>query len=154
MQTVPNLEPIMESLKVLLTTLTVGPSPVLTTVTRLWQPWEQLSELAQPAVVIVEPNETEKHRRGQQSAIEIDVQLIVYARANNQSENPPPIGALNNIIFGIRTALLPSGSGLGQNVQNLGGLVSDCYVSGKIKKDAGILDEQMTAIIPLTITVP
>ena len=40
------------------------------------------------------------------------------------------------------------------NVQNLGGLVSDCYISGKVKKDAGILDEQMTAILPVTITVP
>lgn len=152
MKYVPDIEAIME--KFLLLMQGVVCDPPLATITRTWQPWDQLASLAQPALVIVEPEEDEKGRRGQKSLITLKVQLILYAQGNNQDLLNPGARDLNKIIKGIRTALLPSGSGIVQNVQDLGGLVSDCYIEGKIQKDAGVLDEQMSAIIPITITVP
>jgi hypothetical protein len=152
MRYVPDVEAVMQALLLLLQNVQCDPD--IQTVTRTWQPWEQLADLQQPAIVIVEPEEDEKARRGQQSAITLEVQLIIYARGSNTDLQNPPSKILNSIIKGIRTALLPSGSGLGSNVQDLGGLVSSCFISGKIKKDAGVLDEQMSAIVPITITLP
>ena len=83
------------------------------------------------------------------------VQLIVYAQVEDQKdEDSPPIKKLNVIIKGIRTALLPQGSDRAQNENTLGGLVSSCFITGKVKKDAGVLDNQMSALVPIQITVP
>lgn len=158
MQTVPDIEAVMEALKQQLIDVLVNTNvvdPPVKTVTRQWVPWAQLSELAQPAIILVEPSETEKHRRGQQSAIELNVRLILYMQGTSEI-NPTSvsISRLNNFIQGVRTALLPSGSGIGLNVQNLGGLVSDCAVVGKIVKDAGVLDSQMSALVPVVINIP
>lgn len=156
MQTVPDVDSVVENLKALLVTLSGPTSDPLNfqTVTRIWQPWDQLANVAQPAIIIVEPDENEKHRRGQQGSIELTINLVVYARGDNTNEASTPASVLNALIKRIRTALLPSGSGISQNIQNLGGLVSDCYISGRVRKDAGVLDEQMSALIPVVVTIP
>ena len=41
-----------------------------------------------------------------------------------------------------------------RNVQTLGGLVSDCWISGKIETDEGALGGQAVAIIPIEMIWP
>jgi hypothetical protein len=148
-QSVPDVNAIMEALKALLATV-----PGVKLVTRIWQPWEQLADLSQPCIVIVEKSEDEKNRRGQSSAIDLKITLVLYEIGDNQNLTDPPAAVLNRLIQGVRTALLPTGSDVTRNAQTLGGLVSNCAVVGTILKDAGVLDNQMSASFPVLITIP
>lgn len=149
MQVAIDIEPIMQEFERRLKTM-----PSFRTVTRRWQPWDQLADIAQPALVIVEPKETVTDRRGQQSAVKNIVQLIIYEKVDYQDKEVAPITKLNNLIKEVRQALLPSGADISRNANTLGGLVSNCCIEGDILKDAGILDEQASAYIPVTILIP
>jgi len=51
-----------------------------------------------------------------------------------------------------QASLKPSPATLGR--QTLGGLVSNCYIDGKIMKDPGDLDGDGIAVIPVKILAP
>lgn len=145
----------MEGLRELLT-LTSPPQPfdVMGVVTRVWQPWDQLAEIRQPAIVLTEPSEEETSRRGQQPALKLDVKLVCYIQVDPRDEIYPPNTRVNHFISNIRTALLPRvGVDLATNAQTLNGLVSNVYVDGRILKDSGIIDNQGSALIPVTILI-
>lgn len=148
MNFVPNTEAIMVALEALLAT-TAG----VQTVTRVWQPWDQVSQLAQPAIVLVEPTEEETQRRGQQSQLKMEVLLVCYVTVDPASVATPPNTAINNLVSAIRTILLPKGPDLTVNAQTLGGLVSNVFIDGKIVKDAGIIDNQGSVLIPVTVQI-
>ncbi len=152
---VPDVETIMDALEGLLSTVSnVAPSTgVIPTVTRVWQPWENVAKISQPALIIVEPGETVTDRRGQQPALKLDVMILCYMQMDPADAANPPNTRLNNFISAIRAALLPSGSDIVRNAQTLGGLVSNVFIDGKIVKDAGIIDGQGSIMIPMTIII-
>jgi hypothetical protein len=150
-RTPPNVEAIMAALETLLSTLT--PSP-LQTVTRVWQPWDQLQSVLQPALVIVKPKEKERQSTASRPIVELQVKLVVYFQVNNQDQTTTPDTVMNNILFAIRQALLPSGADLGKNSTTLGGLVQAVLIDGDILQDAGVLDQQASMFIPLKILIP
>lgn len=152
---VPDVEIIMEALEGLLATVhDVAPSTgVIPTVTRVWQPWDQVSKLAQPALVIVETGETSTDRRGQQPSLKLDCLLLCYMQMDPEDTMNPPNTRLNNFVAAIRRTLLPSGPDMVRNAQTLGNLVSNVFIDGKIVKDAGIIDGQGSIMIPLTILI-
>ncbi len=158
MQIAQDVNSVMQELEnhlkdVLLETLVVDP-PVQT-ITRQWVPWDQLTNQKQPLIVLVEPSEDVTHRRGQQSAVKLTVKCLRYMQGSTEADaNPTNSEKLNDFIKGLRTALLPYGAGIGQNVNTLNGLVSDCGIQGKIIKDAGTLDGQMSALVPIVVTIP
>lgn len=145
---VPNVEGIMAALEILLQ----GTSGVIT-VTRIWQPWEQIASIAQPAIVIVEPTETQTDRRGQQPSLKLEVLLVCYAQVDPADAASAPNTRLNALLAAIRTALLPQGRDVALNAQTLDGLVSNVYVDGQIVKDAGIIDNQGSMLIPVTVLI-
>ncbi len=65
----------------------------------------------------------------------------------------PPNTRLNTLIAAVRTALLPTGSDVVINAQTLSGLVSNVFIDGKIVKDAGIIDNQGSVLIPVTVLI-
>jgi len=137
---------------VALTNLLNGTSGVKT-VTRVWQPWDQVSELVQPAIVIVEPTEDETSRRGSQPALKLEVLLVCYVTVDPKDLTTPPNTAINNLISAVRTVILPKGADIVVNAQTLGGLVSNVFIDGKIVKDAGIIDNQGSVLIPVTVQI-
>lgn len=68
------------------------------------------------------------------------------------------IGAIENnlIIGGCRTALapLPTDPGFHDKRNTLGGLVYHCFISGRIFKDPGDIDDQGMIVIPIKLLVP
>ena len=144
-----DVEVVMEAFAALVAT-----TPSVQTVTRIWQPWEQLKSINQPAIVIVEPWENEVADIGRRSKITLTTQLVCYLIVNNADLTTPPAKQVNTLIKKIRQVLLPSGSDIVNNVNTLGGLAAGVFVNGKIVKDAGVLDEQASILIPVTIILP
>jgi len=68
------------------------------------------------------------------------------------------IGAIENnlIIGGCRKALapLPSDPGFPDRRNTLNGLVHHCFISGRIFKDPGDIDDQGMIVIPIKLLVP
>jgi hypothetical protein len=68
------------------------------------------------------------------------------------------VGAIENnlIIKGCRQALapLPSDPGFPDKRNTLGGLVYHCFISGRIFKDPGDIDDQGMIVIPIKLLVP
>jgi hypothetical protein len=126
------------------------------TVTRIWQPWEQLAEIAQPALVIVEPSENEEGRISARSKVTLQYQLICYLRVDNSPKAiVAPATIVNDFVKKIRTKLEPTGvDKVRYNSNTLGGLAADVSINGKITKEAGVLDEQASILIPITVTLP
>jgi hypothetical protein len=124
------------------------------TITRIWQPWDQLSAIAQPAIIIVEPSEQQEQTIAMRSKVRLNVQLVCYIRVDNADVSNPPSKILNDFIRKIRTAILPQGRDIVKNTNTLGGLAAGVFVNGKIIKDAGVLDEQASLLIPVTIILP
>jgi len=152
MRFVFDVEQIMEEFEALLLgTTNIAPFGDVKTVTRVWQPWDQVAEIAQPAIVIVEPREKETARRGQQPSLILQTLLVCYIQCDPNDLANPPNTRINNFLKAIRTALLPQGTDVAVNAQTLGGLVSDAFIDGEIVKDAGILDNQGSLMIPVSL---
>ncbi len=110
--------------------------------------WSNVAE--QPALFLRDGPETYAPRqaRGQPAKVTLTAECWVYVQSRDV--NAAPIVALNNLIDWIVTVLQPLPS---QECQTLGGLVSHCWIEGKIEKDAGDLDGlgQAVAIIPINV---
>jgi len=68
------------------------------------------------------------------------------------------LGAVENnlIIGGVREALAPKPAdpGFHDKRNTLGGLVHHCFISGRIFKDPGDIDDQGMLVIPIKVLVP
>jgi len=149
---VPDTELIMVRFEALLASVTgIVPFGAVKTVTRVWQSWEQVAQIAQPAIVIVEPREKETARRGQQPSLSLQTLLVCYIQCDPKDTVNPPNTRVNSFLKAIRTALLPQGSDIALNAQTLGGLVSNAFIDGEIVKDAGILDDQGSLMVPVSL---
>ena len=60
---------------------------------------------------------------------------------------------LNPLLDAVVAALAPGGADLAVNAQTLGGLVSHCWLAGKIETDEGALGGQAVAILPVEIVL-
>lgn len=125
------------------------------TASRRLQLWGDVGSADKPALFLVEKEEN--HQRGTDitpAVRTINADVYIYTDAG-KDQSITPITVLNNLI----DAIDPNAGGvLAPNpltgTQTLGGLVWDCYIDGKIMKDAGDLDGDGIAIIPLKIVIP
>lgn len=152
MQFVQNVEAVMSAFFDLLSSkkADIGAQ----TITRTWVPWEDLNKISQPAIVIVEPWEQTEAQISRQPKITLTTQLVCYLQTDRADLVDPPPKRVNDFIFNIRSALLPSGSDIVKNTCTLGGLAAGVFVNGKIVKDSGVLDDQASILIPVTIILP
>lgn len=150
-----DLEAIMGRVEVLLRRTTgIEPFGDVQTVTRIWQPWDEIASIAQPAIVIVEPSQDMTNNRGQQISVRLNLQLVCYIQVDPKDLVNPPNTRVNNFVMAVQRALLPyTGKDKAVNAQTLDGLVSNVFIDGKILKDAGIIDGQGSALIPVTVLI-
>jgi hypothetical protein len=86
---------------------------------------------------------------GTPNLVTLHVNFFIYTAARSA---PVPAAILNPLLDAIETVLKPDNTML--NKQTLGGLVDNCWISGKTFFDAGDLDGDGLAIVPVSIFVP
>jgi hypothetical protein len=119
------------------------------TTSRRLRHWTDVPAAEQPALFQVQKSELAKTKRGQPSEWTLAVDLYLYCQAPDDATAPSTV--LNPLIDAIAAALAPQGLDLAANVQTLGGLVSHCWLAGKIETDEGALGGQAVAIVPVEI---
>ena len=113
--------------------------------------WSSLSAGEKPAVFLVERSDA--YVRGSEAVPEMvtmHAELFIYTDAG-QDQSVIPSTILNNLIDAVDDALKADAL---TGKQTLGGLVSHCWIEGRVMKDAGDLDGQGVAVIPIKILVP
>ncbi len=122
------------------------------TTSRRFIPWDDITSVQKPALFQIEHEE--EHVRGKQlipaiRTLNLDVYLFI---STGLDPNTTPITTLNDLI----DAIDPVSGGVlspypASSRQTLGGLVTDCYIEGKITKVPGDLDGLGVAIIPIKV---
>lgn len=109
----------------------------------------------QPACFQAEWGTTEGQVTGMPYKTVLEANWIIF-QAIGLDKNA--LGAVENnlIIGGCRRALepLPSDPGYLDKRNTLGGLVHHCFISGRIFKDPGDIDDQGMIVIPIKVLVP
>ena len=141
-----NREPIYSALFA-----TVAAAAPFVTVSRRLRHWSDVGPAEQPALFQAQKSETAKRTRGLPPRWTLEVDLFVYAQAPDELTAPATV--LNPVLDAVEAALAPAGADLATGTQTLGGLVSHCWISGKIQTDEGVLGGQAVAIVPIEIVV-
>lgn len=105
-------------------------------------PWDTC-----PAIMINQNGEeiiTTKGFEGVAAKQKLSCDLVLVMNMQNQEDAVSPI--LNEMVQNIRTALYPTQPDVSQT---LNGIVSHCWISGKIVIIEGVLNNQGMAIIPV-----
>lgn len=117
----------------------------LVTTSRKLLHWDKVPKEEMPALFQIQINETPMQSKGMPTAWEMSAELYLYV----YDETGTPATLLNEYLDKIETALKPNANGF----QELGGLVSHCWIGGAIETDEGLLGDKSVAIIPISIKV-
>ena len=104
-------------------------------------------QLQKPAIFQYERDDTYTNGKNYLPIVEMNVDLYIYT-APGMDSGITPISVLNPLIDAVDAALAPSPV---TRRQTLGGLVSHCWIDGKIMKDPGDIDGDGIAVIPVKI---
>jgi hypothetical protein len=110
--------------------------------------WTDVAAAEKPAIFQYERGDNYSKGNQYTTIIEMSVDLYIYT-APGMDSGVTPISILNPLIDAVDAALKPSPATPGR--QTLGGLVSNCYIDGKVMKDPGDLDGDGIAVIPIKI---
>jgi hypothetical protein len=102
-----------------------------------------------PALFLRNPDDDYPPRaiRGLPAKVTLHAEAWIYSASG---PDDAPITPINNIIDAVELALKPPPIA---ETQTLGGLVSHCWIEGKIVKDPGDLDNIAKVLIPINILV-
>ena len=125
----------------------VSASPSFVTKSRRLQLWGSLSASEKPAIFQYERDDEYTQGKLYTTIVTMQVDLYIYTAPGIDS-GITPISVLNPLIDAVDAALR---TGVINNRQTLGGLVSHVWVDGKVMKDPGDLDGDGVAVIPLKI---
>lgn len=129
----------------------VSNSATFATASRRLQLWSSVASSDKPAIFICERGDVYTHTsEAVPESVTINVDIYIYTDAG-KDQSIVPASILNNLIDSVESVLAPNPV---TGLQTLGGLVSHCWIDGKIMKDSGDLDGDGVAIIPLKILVP
>ncbi len=129
----------------------VSNSASFNTASRRLQLWSSVAATDKPALFLCERGET--YARASEAvpeSVTLNVDIYIYIDAG-KDQSTVPATTLNTLIDAIDSALAPN---FLTGLQTLGGLVSHCWIEGKVMKDAGDLDGDGIAVIPVRILVP
>jgi hypothetical protein len=118
------------------------------TVSRRLRHWSDVGAAEQPALFMIQKSETAEERRPLPAKWRASVDLYLYVQAPDELTSPATV--LNPLLDAVETALAPDPVG---HVQTLGGLVSHCWIAGRVQTDEGVLGGQAVAIVPIEILV-
>ena len=111
--------------------------------------WDDLGG-EQPALCQAEHDEQVEQVTGLPPKLTLNASWLIYQNAGVDPAATP--ATTNNMILDAVQASFPDPDG--DQVQTLGGLVSRCWINGRIFKDPGDLDGQGLMIVPIQILVP
>jgi hypothetical protein len=113
--------------------------------------WNGVAAADRPALFINERGDTyARVSEAVPETVTIEADIYIYIDSGHD-EDVVPASTLNALIDAVDAALAPNRL---TGAQTLGGLVSHCWIEGKILKDAGDLDGDGIAVIPVKILVP
>jgi hypothetical protein len=118
------------------------------TVSRRLRHWSDIGAAEQPALFMTQKSENAEERQPLPVKWRASVDLYLYAQAPDELTSPATV--LNPLLDAVEAALAPDPVG---HVQTLGGLVSHCWIAGRIQTDEGVLGGQAVAIVPVEILV-
>ena len=118
------------------------------TVSRRLRHWSDVGAAEQPALFMTQKSENAEERRPLPVKWRASVDLYLYAQAPD--DLTPPATMLNPLLDAVEAALAPDAV---SHVQTLGGLVSHCWIAGRVQTDEGVLGGQAVAIVPVEILV-
>jgi hypothetical protein len=107
--------------------------------------------VAQPALYVVDGEEdmpADPYNMPRPS--KMAAELWIYTKGEERPDNSRP-KALNALLDAIEAAFRPDPV---TNVQDLGGVVENCWIEGQIFKAPGHTDGQAVAVIPIVMIVP
>jgi len=113
---------------------------------------DQISGEAMPACYVLQIDETPTHVRGVPAIWTFMAEVYLYASTGTQRQLAKS-QVLNPLVDAVINVLVPIQQGQIFE-QTLGGLVSKCRVSGKVRYGEGLLGDYAIAILPAEITVP
>jgi len=116
-------------------------------VSRVWKNWADMDEIQMPVVYIVETGERTVTEKGRPRALYLSADLIIYTGRGQQPEIVPST-IFNPIMDEIEKALA---SDPVTGVQDLGGLVSHCWISGHTLIAEGTLGPISVVVMPVEI---
>lgn len=113
--------------------------------------WSGVAPADKPALFMVERAEYYTHSsEAIPQTVTLWVDVFIYTDAGND-QSVAPVATLNGLLDALDAALKPDAL---TGKQTLGGLVSHCWVEGKLLKDSGDLDGNGVAVVPIRILVP
>jgi hypothetical protein len=113
--------------------------------------WKDVPPSGQPALFQSEHAEEYVDKpRGIPQRVTLFASLIIYLTSGDP--NAVMTTLVNNMIQQVKNCLAPTD--MIYNVQTLGGIVSHCWIEGRIFKDPGDLDGQAMIVIPVRILIP
>lgn len=121
----------------------------LLTVSRKLRHWDDVSSSEQPALFMTQDGENPTNRRGMPTSWGFAVSFYLYCNAGSDRD-AIPAKQINEYLDKIQEAIKPD---MITGYQDLGGLVRDVKIGGKIETDEGLLGSQSVAIIPIEITL-
>jgi hypothetical protein len=125
----------------------VSGSASFVTASRRLKLWTDVSASERPAIFQYERDDVYTSGKNYLSIVEMNVDLYIYT-APGADSGVTPISLLNPLLDAVDAALAPSPV---TRRQTLGGLVSHCYIDGKVMKDPGDIDGDGIAVIPVKI---
>lgn len=121
--------------------------PGIVTTGRRLKHWSDVPAEQQPALYLIQRNETPSQVKGVPAKWSLKADLYLYVNTGND-ENIAPATLLNPLLDAIEAVLaVEPFSGF----QTLGGLVSHAWIAGTIETSEGVLGNQEVAIIPIEI---
>jgi len=136
-----------ESIMQALFALVSGSASFVTSSRRL-KLWTDVPAAERPAIFQYERDDEYKGAdRHLPPTVVMNADLYIYT-APGMDSGITPISILNPLLDAIDAALAPSRA---TGRQTLGGLVSHCWIDGKIMKDPGDIDGDGIAVIPVKI---
>ena len=108
--------------------------------------WADVPKSEQPALFQAQAGEVAIPQRGLPAKWHLSVNLYIYVVADDDPYSSPA-PALNALLDSVEAALAPDIYGF----QTIGGLVHNCWISGKIETMEGVLGGQEVAVVPIEI---
>lgn len=113
--------------------------------------WSSVPPGDKPALFLSERGEHVAHAsEAVPETVTLHAEFYIYTDAA-QDQTATPASTLNALLDALDTALRPDAL---TGKQTLGGLVSHCWIEGRILKDPGDLDGSGIAVVPVKILVP
>ena len=104
-----------------------------------------------PALFMKEDDDTYvQGSEAEPGTVTFGLRLFLYTNPGMDS-GVTPATQLNNLLDAVDAALMPN---MLTGLLTLGGLVSHCWINGKVMKEQGDLDGFGIAIVPIKIMIP